>query len=90
MVDSSKKETIVTAKHILIAVGGRPYVLEKFKPYAITSDDIFWLKKAPGKTLIIGAGYIGLECGGFLAGLGYEVEIMYRSTPLRLFDQDMA
>lgn len=30
------------------------------------SDDLFWLKKNPGKTLVIGAGYIALECAGFL------------------------
>ena len=29
----------------------------------ITSDDLFYLKKPPGKTLCVGAGYISLECG---------------------------
>lgn len=52
----------------------------------ITSDDLFWMKKAPGKTLIVGASYVALECGGFLKGLGYEVEIMIRSILLRGFD----
>ena len=56
----------------------------------ITSDDLFWMKKAPGKTLIVGASYVALECGGFLKGLGYEVEIMIRSILLRGFDQEMA
>ena len=37
---------------------------------AITSDDIFSLKKAPGKTLVVGASYVALECAGFLHGLG--------------------
>lgn len=39
---------------------------------------------------MIGASYVALECGGFLAGLGLEVEVMVRSILLRGFDQDMA
>lgn len=46
------------------------------REYCITSDDLFSLRKNPGKTLIIGASYIALECGGFLAGLKYDVTIM--------------
>ena len=91
LVDSEGKEEIVTSDKILIAVGGRPSILdfEGCKENCITSDDIFWQKQAPGKTLQIGAGYIAMECGGFLKGMGYEVSIMVRSTPLRNFDQDM-
>jgi len=51
--------------------------------YSITSDDIFSLDRAPGRTLCVGAGYISLECGGFLRGMGYPVSIAVRSTPLR-------
>jgi thioredoxin reductase (NADPH) len=47
-------------------------------------------QRAPGKTLIIGAGYIALECGGFLSGLGYAVTLMVRSAVLREFDRDCA
>lgn len=52
----------VTAKIILIAVGGRPNYLnvEGAREYCITSDDIFSLEKAPGKTLVVGASYIAL------------------------------
>lgn len=55
------KETI-TAKNILVAVGGRPKYpdVEGAKEYCITSDDIFSLKTSPGKTLLIGASYISL------------------------------
>jgi thioredoxin reductase (NADPH) len=43
-----------------------------------------------GKTLCIGAGYISLECGGFLTHLGYDVTISVRSIPMRTggFDRD--
>jgi thioredoxin reductase (NADPH) len=33
---------------------------------------------------------IGLECAGFLNGLGYDATVMVRSVPLRGFDQQMA
>ena len=56
------------------------------KDLAITSDDLFYLSKAPGKTLIVGASYIALECAGFLNGLGYDVTVMVRSVLLRGFD----
>lgn len=83
------EEKTVTAEHVLIAVGGRPNYLEcdGARELCITSDDIFWMKKPPGKTLVIGAGYIGLECGGFLKGLGRDVDVLYRSQVLRGFDE---
>ncbi|KAF5916859.1 hypothetical protein HPG69_018443, partial [Diceros bicornis minor] len=58
--------------------------------YGITSDDIFWLKESPGKTLVVGASYVALECAGFLTGLGLETTVMMRSIPLRGFDQQMS
>ena len=54
--------------------------------YAITSDDLFSLKEDPGKTLVIGGGYIAVECAGFLNGLGKEVILINRSTFLRSMD----
>ncbi|XP_014483071.1 PREDICTED: thioredoxin reductase 1, mitochondrial isoform X2 [Dinoponera quadriceps] len=86
------EEKVITAQNILIAVGGRPRYpdIPGALEYGITSDDIFSLKDAPGKTLVVGAGYIGLECAGFLNGLGYDATIMVRSVVLRGFDQQMA
>ncbi|XP_076250564.1 thioredoxin reductase 1 isoform X2 [Rhynchophorus ferrugineus] len=85
-------ERLLTAKYFLIAVGGRPRYpnIPGAVEYGITSDDIFSLNREPGKTVIIGAGYIGLECAGFLKGLGYDATVMIRSVPLRGFDQQMA
>ena len=58
-----------------------------FLPY---SDDLFSLPHCPGKTLVMGASYVSLECAGFLAALGLDVTVMVRSILLRGFDQQMA
>ena len=82
----------VTVDKIVIACGGRPRfpAIPGAQEYGISSDDIFSFKKSPGKTLVIGASYVALECAGFLTGLGFEVKVMVRSIFLRGFDQDMA
>ncbi|TMS18825.1 Thioredoxin reductase 3 [Larimichthys crocea] len=86
------KETFYTAAKFILATGERPRYLgiPGDKEYCITSDDLFSLSYCPGKTLVIGASYVALECGGFLAGLGLDVTVMVRSILLRGFDQDMA
>jgi len=56
----------------------------------VSSDDLFSLPYCPGKTLMVGASYVSLECGGFLAALGLDVTVMVRSILLRGFDQQMA
>jgi len=82
----------VTAEKIVIAVGGRPNYpgIPGDKEFGITSDDMFSLKKPPGKTLVVGASYIALECAGFLTAFGYDTTVMVRSILLRGFDQDLA
>lgn len=81
----------VTAENICIAVGGRPNIPDiPGGEHCITSDDIFWLTKNPGKTLVVGASYVALECAGFLAAFGIDTTVMVRSILLRGFDQDMA
>ncbi len=77
--------------HILIATGGRPkYPDIPGAEWMISSDDLFQLKQSPGRTLIVGASYVALECAGFLAGLNFDVSVMARSVFLRGFDQKMA
>lgn len=87
------KEEILVANKFVIAVGGRPIIpkdIHGLSDHAITSDDIFSLENSPGKTLVIGASYVALECAGFLNGLGYDTSVMVRSICLRGFDQQMA
>lgn len=92
LVDKSGAEETVTARNIVLAMGGRPAFpgAPGVQENCISSDDIFALPHAPGKTLVIGASYIALECAGFLHGLGYDVSVMVRSIFLRGFDQEMA
>ena len=81
----------MTADKIVIATGGRPrYPDIPGREYCISSDDIFSLDHPPGKTLVVGASYISLECAGFLTGLGYDTTVMARSIFLRGFDQEIA
>ena len=83
----------VTSRRFVLAMGGRP-TLPSDVPgavqHSISSDDLFTLPQAPGKTLVVGASYVALECAGFLTGLGFHATVMMRSIPLRGFDQDMA
>ena len=59
-----------TADKIIIAVGGRPKYPADVEGanLGITSDDIFWQPKPPGKTLCVGASYI--RSGGAKSGWG--------------------
>ena len=92
LTDAEGNTSTVTADKILIATGGRPTYpdIPGAKEFGISSDDIFWMKENPGRTLIVGASYIALECAGYLNGLGIDVTVMVRSIFLRGFDQQLA
>ena len=81
----------VTAKTILIAVGGRPWMPEiKGMEHAIMSDDAFLLDELPESILIIGGGYIASEFAGIFAGMGVKVVQAYRGDALlKGFDEDV-
>ncbi len=81
----------ISAKHILIAVGGRPWMPEiKGIEHAIMSDDAFLLDQLPEKAVIIGGGYIASEFAGIFAGLGVKTTQVYRGDNLlRGFDEDV-
>ncbi|UOA31322.1 Glutathione amide reductase [Sulfitobacter sp. DSM 110093] len=79
-----------TAKHILIASGGRPVRPEiENAELGLVSDDLFHLEKLPKSILIIGGGYIACEFACILNGLGVEVTQFYRGAQiLRGFDDE--
>ncbi|XP_052213921.1 thioredoxin reductase 1, cytoplasmic-like isoform X3 [Dreissena polymorpha] len=90
--DKKGQVTNYTADKFIIATGERPRYpdIPGAKEYGITSDDLFSLPYCPGKTLMVGASYVSLECGGFLQAMGLNVSIMVRSILLRGFDQEIA
>jgi thioredoxin reductase (NADPH) len=89
--DKKGKVSTITSSRFVVAVGGRPSPLDcEGGDLAISSDDIFSLEEAPGKTLCVGASYISLECAGFLAGIGTDTTVAVRSILLRGFDREIA
>lgn len=80
----------ITAKHILIATGGRPVRPDlPNAELAMVSDDVFNLETLPKNILIVGGGYIACEFACVLAGLGVKVTQYYRGAQvLRGFDEE--
>jgi len=79
-----------TARHILVATGGRPVRPDIPNAHlGLVSDDIFNLKDLPRSLLIVGGGYIACEFAGIMNGLGVEVTQYYRGAQiLRGFDDE--
>ena len=89
---SDGTETRVTARHILLATGGRPQ-----RPsgpgaeHAITSDELFDIDPFPRRLLVVGGGYIACEFASIFQGLGSEVTLVHRGPRLlRAFDEEIA
>jgi glutathione reductase (NADPH) len=78
----------LSAKHVLVATGGRPALPEMANAdLGITSNDIFKLDKLPESILVVGGGYIACEFACILHGLGVAVTQFYRGAQiLRGFD----
>ena len=80
----------VSAKHILVATGGRPFVPEfPGAELAVTSNEMFHLEALPKRALVVGGGYIASEFACILHGLGVKVSQYYRGAQiLRGFDDE--
>jgi glutathione reductase (NADPH) len=80
-----------TARHILLATGGRPTVPEfPGREHVITSDGMFDLEPFPRRLLVVGGGYIACEFASIFNGLGANVTQIYRGEQiLRGFDHDV-
>lgn len=81
----------ISARYILIATGGWPYVPEfPGHEHVITSNDAFFLEELPGHITIVGGGYIAVEFACIFHGLGVDTTLVYRGPLfLRGFDQDL-
>ncbi len=80
-----------SAKRILIATGGWPFVPDiPGKQHIVTSNDLFFLKQLPKRIIIAGGGYIAVEFAGILHGLGVHTTICHRGHKLLSgFDEDI-
>ncbi|HRM73361.1 MAG TPA: FAD-dependent oxidoreductase, partial [Paracoccus sp. (in: a-proteobacteria)] len=81
----------LTAKHILIAAGGRPQLPGiPGEELGMISDDLFTMEKLPGSVLVIGGSFIACEFATILNGLGARTTLAYRGDAvLRGFDGEM-
>lgn len=86
------EDRVVSAKKIMIAVGGTPSRLPDLpgEELCITSDDVFNLEQQPESIVIFGGGYIAVEFACIFAGLGTKTTLVYRGDKiLRGFDHDI-
>ncbi len=81
----------ITAKTILVAVGGWPQMPDvPGIEHAISSNEALHLDEQPKRIVIVGGGYIAVEFAGIFRGMGSEVIQLYRSEQiLRGFDDDL-
>lgn len=80
-----------SARHVLVATGGRPTV-PSFPgcEHVLTSDSMFDLEPFPKRLLVVGGGYIACEFASIFNGLGAKVTQLYRGEQiLRGFDADV-
>ncbi|KAL1312120.1 hypothetical protein HN51_038741 [Arachis hypogaea] len=82
---------LYTARHILVSVGGRPFIPDiPGSEHAIDSDAALDLPSKPEKIAIVGGGYIALEFAGIFNGLKSDVHVFIRQKKvLRGFDEEI-
>ncbi|HEX4881715.1 MAG TPA: glutathione-disulfide reductase [Porticoccaceae bacterium] len=80
-----------SARNILIATGGQPFVPEfPGREHVLCSDDMFHLPELPKRIAIVGGGYIAVEFAGICNGLGVATELIHRGNRLlRGFDGEL-
>jgi glutathione reductase (NADPH) len=90
-VDTAAGRELVTARSIVIATGGQPFVPEfEGSDLVIMSDAVFDLDPFPKRLLVVGGGYIACEFASIFNGLGSKVTQLYRGEQvLRGFDHDV-
>src|SRR5262245_3931431 len=72
-VETVNGHRLITADHVLLAVGTRPSKPQSIEPdgqTVITSDEILNLQQLPRTMAVVGAGVIGIEYASMFAALG--------------------
>ena len=84
---------LLTADHILLAVGTRPSIPRGIEPdgqTVSTSDEVLTLPQLPRTMAVVGAGVIGIEYASMFAALGVHVTVIdQRPRPLEFLDQEI-
>ncbi|MEJ6021024.1 glutathione-disulfide reductase [Ramlibacter sp. PS4R-6] len=90
-VTTAQGDEHVTARHILVATGGRPSVPEfPGREHVVTSDGMFDIDPFPKRLMVVGGGYIACEFASIFNGLAARVTQLYRGEQvLRGFDDDV-
>jgi glutathione reductase (NADPH) len=80
-----------TARHLLVATGGTPFVPDiPGREHIVTSDAMFDLDPFPKRLLVVGGGYIACEFASIFNGLGSKVTQLHRRAHLLTgFDDDV-
>jgi dihydrolipoamide dehydrogenase len=84
-VKSSEGTQSLTADHIVVAVGSSPIELPAFKfdeKNVLSSTGALNVDKPVSSVIVVGAGYIGLEIGTYLAKLGTSVTMLEQAPRL--------
>ena len=77
-VKTAEGDVIISAEHVILATGSEPVELP-FLPFGgdvISSTEALSLDKVPGRLVVVGGGYIGLELGIAYRKLGAEVTVV--------------
>ena len=84
-------ESVLKAKHIVIAVGAEPAKLGiPGEEHLINSTDFLELNELPARIAFVGGGYISMEFANIAVCAGAKVTVLHRgSHPLRGFDPDL-
>jgi dihydrolipoamide dehydrogenase len=78
-VTGPKGEQTIIAKNVILATGSRPFEIPGFKTdqkRILDSTGALALDKLPGRMVVIGGGYIGLELGMVYAKFGTKVTVV--------------
>src|SRR5262245_14290781 len=92
-IESGEGRRLVTADHVLIAVGtrpSRPKGIEFDDRIITTPDNILGLEQLPRTMAVVGAGVIGIEYASMFAALGVQVTVIdQRPRPLEFLDHEI-
>ena len=77
-VDTQAGPVSITAEHVILATGSSAVALPMvpFGGDVISSTEALSLPEVPGRLVVVGAGYIGLELGAAFRKLGAEVTVV--------------